>query len=171
MTTPRIRAGAIGAGLLSSLALALPAAAATPEQGKLTRFEPSITWAGESTGSLVQYAHFFRGAQVVDECVAPLCDSFTLTVEDAGFLEIGAEDASGYTEMQVKDAEGNELFWSEGEDGVPTVFATDAEPGTYTVEVLTDALAPEVDDSSYTAYAKLNDGIAEPRPATEPAPE
>lgn len=170
MTTPRLRALALSAGLASSLAAVLPAHAATPEQGTLTKYEPTVTWAGEATGSAVQFAHFFYGAQLVDDCAAPLCDSFTLKVEDAGSLEIGAEDASGYTEVQVKDAEGNELFWSGGEDAVPTVFYTDVEPGTYTVEVLTDALAPEVDDGSYTAYAKLNDGVAEPRPEAEPAP-
>lgn len=150
--------------------LALPAQAATPEQGKLTIYEPSITWTGEAMGSALQYANYFYGAQVVDDCEAPFCDVFTLTLEQPGLLEIGAEDATGYTEMQVKDAKGNELFWSAGDADVPTVFTTDAEAGTYTVEVLTDALAPEVNDASYTAYAKLNDGVAEPRPGTEPAP-
>lgn len=143
-------------GLLSSAALAGSATAATPESGKLTLDQRKVEWTGEAMGTLVQYAHYFYGGQIVEDCVAPMCDAFTLEVGDPGYLEISAED-NGYTEMQVKDAAGTEVFWSGGEADAPTVFQTDVEaPTTFTIEVLTDAIAPEViDDPSYSAFATL----------------
>lgn len=167
MTTP-FRAG-LGA-LTAALVLAAPAVAAEPEQGTLDPFDsPMVEWTGEATGTAVQFAHFFYGAQLVDDCVAPLCDSFTLTVtEKDQKVEIGAEDSTGYTEMQIKDAAGNEIFWSEGQESGPTVFKkTKMAAGTYTVEVLTDDLLPGIDSGEYFAYAKMNDGIAKERPAAE----
>lgn len=143
--------------LLGSAILAAPAGAATPESGKLTHDQRKVEWTGEAMGSALQYAHFFYGGQIVDDCVAPVCDTFTLEVADPGYVEISAEDESGYTEVQIKDAAGNEVFWSEGVEDGPTVFGTDVEgPTTFTVEVLTDAIAPAViDDPSYTAFATV----------------
>jgi hypothetical protein len=141
----------------AALAVGAPAAsAATPADGTLTLDEPELRWSGEAMGSAIQYLHYFQGEQVIDDCAAPFCDTFTLTLADPGNLEISVEDASGYTEVQIKDEEGNELFWSGGDDGVPTTYVEyEAEPGTYTVEVLTDALAPApLDDPSYSATAK-----------------
>ena len=142
--------------LLGGALLAAPAAAATPESGKLTYDQRKVEWSGEATGTLVQFAHYFYGEQIVEDCVAPMCDAYTLEVGDPGYLEISAED-NGYTELQVLDAAGNEVFWSGGEADVPTVFQTDVEaPTTFTVEVLTDAIAPDViDDPSYSAFATL----------------
>lgn len=165
--TLRSRALAVAGAALTTVAFAGPANAATPETGTLKVTEPTLEWTGESFGSAVQYAHFFYGEQLVDDCVAPNCDTFTLTLADKGKLEIGAEDATGYTEMQIKDASGTEIFWSEGVESGPTVFKQSNVPaGTYTVEILTDALAPELDDGSYSGYAKLNDGkVPPPAPA------
>ena len=143
-------------GILGASALAAPALAATPESGKLTLEQREVAWSGEAMGTALQFANFFYGEQIVDDCVAPTCDVFTLTVDAPGYVEIAAED-NGYTEVQVKDAEGNEVFWSGGETDAATVFATEVEDkATFTVEVLTDALAPApADDPSYTAYATL----------------
>lgn len=141
----------------ATLAVAAPAAsAATPAEGTLTLENPELTWSGEAMGSAVQYLHYFQGEQVVDECYPTICDSFTLTLADPGNLEISVSDPTGYTEVQIKDEEGNELFWSGGDDGTPTTYVEeDAEPGTYTIEVLTDALAPApLDDPSYEAVAR-----------------
>lgn len=143
--------------LATALVLAAPGFAATPEKGEITLEKPRVEWSGEAAGTVVQYAHYFRGEQIVDECIAPMCDSFTLTVgPGAESLVISAEDESGYTEMQVKDASGTEVFWSAGDDGVPTVYDVfEPAAGVYTVEVLTDALAPELDDPSYSAFAQV----------------
>lgn len=150
--------------LAATLVLAAPGLAATPDKGEITLEKPRVEWSGEAAGSAVQYAHYFWGEQIVDDCVAPMCDSFTLTVgPGAASLIISAEDESGYTEMQIKDASGTEIFWSAGEDGAPTVYE-EIEPagGVYTVEVLTDALAPELDDASYSAFAEVFAPVEEP---------
>lgn len=164
MTATTRIAGLLGAAL-TTLALAAPVQAAEPSSGTVDSQNTLVEFTGESTGTAVQYAHFFLGSQLVEDCVAPLCDSFTVTVgEDGKRLVISAED-NGYTEMQIRDAAGNEVFYSTGEADGPTVFSkTNPKKGTvYTVEILTDALAPEVDDGSYFASAAFT---PVPPPAT-----
>ena len=165
-----LRAIALTAAAAFAAAAAPSALAASPAEGTLTLDGPPVEWTGEAMGSAVQYAHFFQGRQVVDECFAPICDSFTLTLADAGNLQIDVEDPSGYTEVQIKDAEGNEVFWSEGvEDGPTTYVEYEAQPGTYTIEVLTDALVPApLDDPSYSAIAQF---FEDEEPVEEPDPE
>lgn len=160
----RVLTGALAALLLA----ASPAAAASPETGTIDQYDNQrVDWSGEAMGSVLQYGHFFNGGQIVDDCEAPLCDRFELTIaDDKQRVEISAEDSTGYTEMQVKDPDGNEIFWDGGDDGMPTTFvATYLKAGTYTVEVLTDALAPGIDDASYVAYAEMNRGVPNERPA------
>jgi hypothetical protein len=171
MTAPTRVAGLLGAAL-TTLAFAGPAQAAEPEKGEVSSTTPTIEWTGEAMGTAVQYAHYFAGSQLVDDCAAPLCDSFTLTVgEDGKRLVISAED-NGYTEMQIRDAAGNEVFYSTGEDAAATVFSkSNPKKGTvYTVEVLTDALAPEVDDASYFASATFTPNPPPAPPAEEEEP-
>lgn len=166
MTAARLLLTTLAATLVS----AAPASAAEPASGEITLDKPRVEWSGEAAGSLVQFAHYFRGEQIVEDCVAPMCDSFTLTVgPGAESLIISAEDASGYTEMQIRDSSGAELFWSGGDDGVPTVYEEyDPAGGVYTVEILTDALAPgPVDDPSYSAFAEVFPPVEDGEPVVE----
>lgn len=154
------------------LAVAAPAASAhplheAPQTGEVTIHEPFTQWTGEAAGSVVQLAHHLYEAQLVDECDSRFCDEFLLTVgPGAKKLEIGVEDPGGYTEVQIRDEAGNEVFFSTGDADVATVWRKKNPPaGKYLVEVLTDALAPApAGDASYEAYAKLDDGIATPLP-------
>jgi len=163
--TTRTRLTALTAGAL--LALTGSAQAATPETGSVDiHDQPRIEWTGNAAGSAVNLAHFFLESQVVDDCEAPLCDAFTLTVgPDAKKLEVSAENSYGYVEMQVRDSSGAEVFYSVGDADQPTTWSkTKPKAGTYTVEVITSALARSVDDDAYFAFAQVNGGVATPRP-------
>jgi hypothetical protein len=155
---------ALPLAVIAAGAFSPAASAATPAEGTLTLDAPSLEWSGEAMGSVVQFAHFFQGEQIVDECYEQICDSFTVHVKDPGVLTISAEDETGYTEMQIMNEAGEEIFWSGGEDAVPTVYTEVVDkPVTYTVEVLTDALAPApVDDPSYRGSATLTEPEDEP---------
>lgn len=175
MTSSRLRAAtAAGAALLAAAAVSAVADAhplhPAPDAGEVTIYEPRYAWTGEAAGSAVQLAHHLAEEQLVDECDPRFCDDFALTVgPGARKLEVTVEDAGGYTEVQVRDKDGKEVFFSTGTADAPTVWRTSRPvPGTYIVEVLTDALAPApAGDASYTATAELDDGIATPRPAED----
>jgi hypothetical protein len=166
--TTRTRVAALAGALL----LALPGAAqaAEPSEGAIDIYDtPEVSWTGNAGGSAINLAHFFLDQQVVDDCVQPFCDVFTLTVgPDAKKLEVGAENTYGYVEMQIRDEAGNEVFYSVGEADVPTVYKkSKPKPGVYTVEIITSAIAPSVDDDAYFAYANVNDGVKTPRPEAQ----
>lgn len=160
--------------VLAMSALAMGAAGAQghplhepPDSGDVTIYDPVQAWAGESTGSAVQLAHHLYEAQVYDECDPPFCDAFALKVgPGAKKLEIKVADPGGWTEVQIRDESGAEVFYSTGDADVPTVWRVkNPKAGTYMIEVLTDALAPApAGDPSYEAVAKLDDGVATPLP-------
>jgi hypothetical protein len=171
--TTRTRVAALAGAVL--LALPGAASAAEPAEGTLDLYDtPRVEWTGETYGGAINNINFFgelvNEGQTVDECAEPFCDTFTLTVpEGAKKLKVSAEDA-GYTEVQIKDAAGEVVFYSTGEAEGATVW-TKSKPkaGTYTVEVITDAFDPEgiTGDVEYVAFAEINDGVKTPRPEAQ----
>lgn len=144
----------------------------TPGVGEVTIYEPKYAWTGEAAGASVQVAHGLGGRQLLDECNPRVCDEFLLTVgPGARTLEVAVEASGGKLEVQIHDEAGREVFYSPGAANAPTVWRVeDPAPGRYLIEVLTGALAPApLGDAAYTAFARLNDGIATPRPS-EPEP-
>lgn len=159
-------------GALAALTMmgGAPALASEPASGSVDIYKPTLSWTGTAAGSAINLAHFFWGEQIVDDCRSPYCDAFTLTVvDDKQKVEISAidDEGYGYTEMQIKDASGSEIFWSEGDADVPTVYTNTKMPkGTYTIEILTDHLAPVIDPGEYTGSVKMNNGVAVTPPAS-----
>jgi hypothetical protein len=142
----------VASTLLLALALAAPAAAATPASGTVSLAAPSAAWSGTANGYLFTVANDFAAAP----CQAPYCDSFALTLADAGQLTITAtaRTGGGFTRVEIERPDGTTISDGGAADHRETTLTIkEAEKGDYTVRVLTNR--PAHTDGSYDATATL----------------
>lgn len=164
----------------ASVAAAVPALAATPEAGTVSKDAPVVKWEGTATGYGVVPLNLLLGSagQGPAPCEAPTCDSFALTVADKYDLNVVAAQrgADNFTELHVVKPDG-EVIVVQSADGEPArLKVKQAAPGDYTIEVLTNETAAQSGayDASATlavpAAAPAAPAAAEPAVAAEPAP-
>jgi hypothetical protein len=137
---------------LAAFALASPATAATPESGTVSLAQPSAAWSGTANGYLFTVANDFAAAP----CEQPYCDSFALTLADAGQLTVVATAATGggFTRVEIERPDGTSLSDGGAADHRETqITIKEAAAGDYTVRVLTNR--PATADGSYSATATL----------------
>ncbi|MDQ3740950.1 MAG: S8/S53 family peptidase, partial [Actinomycetota bacterium] len=148
--------------ILSTLAIAAPAAAATPESGTVSMAQPTVSWSGSANGYLMRTVTDF-----VVACEQPYCDSFDLTLAEAGQLtvEATANTGSGFTKVEIERPDGTFISDGGAADHRETrITIKNAEAGDYIVRVLTNR--PAHTDGSYSASATLR----EPTSFSGPAP-
>jgi hypothetical protein len=153
--------------LASALVAAVPAFAADPGEGTVSKAAPKVAWTGQSVngGATTIPAVANSGAPA---CVSPSCDTFNLTVADSADLTVTADapDTGGFLMIQIVKPDGETVYSSgaEGETG-NKVRIKKAPTGAYEVQIAANALNP-VD---YSASAELAVAAA-PAPAGTPAP-
>src|SRR5687768_10150662 len=133
------------------LAFASPAGAATPASGTVSLAQPTAAWSGTANGYLFTVANDY-----VRTCQAPYCDTFALTLADAGQLTVTATAASGggFTRVEIERPDGTTISDGGAADHRETTIAIkEAEKGDYVVRVLTNR--PASADGSYSAVATL----------------
>ncbi len=145
---------------LALLAAAMPAAAATPPSGTVSTASPQTAWAGTAHGYVVR-----NGVELTGLCEAPTCDTFVLTVADAGALTVTAQatgadenfSPGGFVYLEVVKPDGDYVL-DGGEAGNPETSITigNAEPGAYTVKVATNQDVSE--PGTYAGSATLGGG-------------
>jgi Subtilase family len=142
----------LACSLAAAAVLAVPAGAATPASGTISFAQPSATWSGTANGYLVTIGEDYADAP----CRAPYCDSFALTLADAGQLTVTATAATGggFTRIEIDRPDGSTISDGGAADHRETTIAIkEAEKGDYTVRVLTNR--PAHTDGSYAASATL----------------
>lgn len=146
-SVPRLAATTI----LAVLAIAAPASAATPASGTVSLAAPAATWSGTANGYLFTLANDFVGT-----CAQPYCDTFALTLADAGQLTVEATAATGggFTRVEIDRPDGTTISDGGAADHRETrITIKSAEKGEYAVRVLTNR--PATADGSYSASATL----------------
>ena len=142
--------------ILAVLAIASPAAAATPESGTISLAQPTASWSGTANGYLFTIANDFAGT-----CAPPYCDTFDLTLAEAGELNVTATAAtgSGFTRVEIERPDGTWISDGGAADHRETsITIKQAAAGDYTVWVLTNR--PAHTDGSYAAQATLSPAAA-----------
>jgi len=160
------------AAAATSLA-ALPALAASPENGSVSNATPRVEWTGEAAGygsSLLNLISETAGADPA--CEAPACDTFTLEVVDSNDLTISFDNikASGpgcdCPRIAVKKPDGSFVYLA-AEAEKPVVMKIKAAPkGKYELYLQTNEQAQN--DASYKASAVLAVPAAAPPAGGEP---
>ena len=94
----------LAVALAAALAIAAPAGAATPASGTISLASPTVSWSGTANGYLFRTANEFTGA-----CEAPFCDSFALTLAEAGQLTVTAtaRTGAGFTRVEILRPDGS----------------------------------------------------------------
>lgn len=152
------------AGAATALA-AVPAFAADPEKGEVSKTAPKVTWTGQSVngGATTIPAVANGGAPV---CQAPSCDTFELDVKDSADLTVIADapETGGFTMLQIVKPDGEKVYNSGAEGETSTKIRIKKAPaGAYKVEIAANALDPQ----DYTASAEL--AVPAPPPPAPPA--
>ena len=158
-------------GLLGFAILTASASAAEPATGTVSKSSRVAKWSGQSTvGATTTFTQIFTnnfGLPTGTICQAPSCDTYTLTVADAGEdLTVVTNTAiATITYVEVVKPDGGIVYVDgideEGkEDKKTTVKIKNAPAGDYTVKVAVNALT----DESYTGTASL---VAPPAPAPD----
>ena len=97
------------AAAFAALTLVPTAHAATPAQGEVSAAQPKASWTGEAYGQPLKLG---SGFQTHANCIAPFCDSFSLTVKDPGALRVylNAPGSAAYTDVRVTYPDGTSEF-------------------------------------------------------------
>jgi hypothetical protein len=158
--------------IAAALAAAVPALAADPSGGKVSKDAPKVTWTGAAPG----YGYFpLHGIAQDENCQAPSCDPFTLEVVDSADLTLVATNTGAtpnvggdFIEIDVVKPDGTIIYTSSEEDKAATVKIKAAPKGSYEVRVISndDAAA----GGEYEASASLNTGAAPSGGAAAPVP-
>jgi hypothetical protein len=162
-TRPRalLIAAAVAAG---SVAVAN---AATPANGTVSKAAPKTAWTGTLAESAIAYNAFNQGQPV--PCETPTCDSFALTVADAGAdlvlnIKPPGDVATGF---RITYPDGKQEF--DGADATEakghTITIKNAAKGEYILDAVNAFFGSPGD---YSATAELRFGGAAPAPAAEP---
>ena len=154
---------------LTVLLCALPAtaSAATPASGTVSPTSPTVAWSGSLSGGYVTYAAMVVGnaAGLVGAvpCLPLTCDSFALTVSGADQdLVIGATSPDTDIVTVRLTAPDGSVTYDDGfaEPAATTVTIEGAEPGTWHVDITTNAVGA----SAYTATASVTPSAPDPGP-------
>ena len=132
----------LAAATLLSLAVSVPALAATPESGSVSKASPAVTWEGTAPGYGVFPTNLLLTTLGEDPapCEPPYCDTFALTVADKADLNLQAAQsgADNFTELHVIKPDGEMIFAQSADSEPVRVKVKAAEPGEYTIEVMTN---------------------------------
>lgn len=148
--------------LLLLTALVVPATAATPSSGKVSKASPKVTWNGSVTG----FASWQAYNQGQGTCNNPSCDTFTLEVADGPApltLHVKSGDSTIYLEV-VKPDGSKELFGGTSMDVKATI--KNAPNGTYTLNIAQN----EQTQGAHEGTAELVFPSAAPGPSATAAP-
>lgn len=157
--------------LVAATALAaLPAVAATPSTGTVGREAAEAKWAGNVTDPLgAAYFAAVQSGSADDACgsPAPACDSFTLTVADAGAatltVSVRADLAEDWIGLSVTGPDGTERI-ALNESDEESIKIESPAAGEYAVKILASPVEPR--ETGYSGVA----AIAFPPPPAPPAP-
>lgn len=136
----RMRTLLVPPAIVALAAAAVPALAAEPSEGTVSKANPKVEWTGTSNAYGVYPIHGI--AQAGEPCAAPACDSFTLEVADQDTLTLTADnDATGgpgsdSVEMDVVTPSGETIYTQSAADAPVVVKIKNAAKGSYTVNVL-----------------------------------
>jgi hypothetical protein len=155
---PAVVAAAALALAAAALALAAPAStlAATPESGAVSPEKPTFAWTGTVTEptDLYDLVGFFNGGTAVrgvGTCMAPYCDTFTLTVAEGGdllTLDLKAPDADNLA-VEIVDPDGNAENYNDVDPANERTIDLDPTPGEWQVRMYGGG------DYEYSAKATL----------------
>jgi hypothetical protein len=151
----RIVVAAVTAALLS---LAVPAAqAAEPATGEVSASKVVQSWSGVAygyPGKLLAPLDLQNHAT----CTQTLCDSFSLTVKDAGHLKVGliAPASAEYVDVLVTKPDGTtEYLYGNDKDDFQEIVYEDAQTGTYSFDIWPNELPGPFYDGHYSGTAEL----------------
>lgn len=134
-----------GAAVVASAAATL-AGAANPANGTISNASPSVRWDGDVTGSYAGRIPVVLSGDDSVPCFAPTCDTFKLTLADAGDLTVtgtapggtstGGEEAPAQVTIRVRKPDGSVvLFTGDATEAKPlTGKIKGAAKGDYDVE-------------------------------------
>jgi hypothetical protein len=176
MTRLRRRTRLAAATLAGGLLIATSAVAATPDKGTVGSSSPKVQWGGELTNPGVFYNAWAQDPST--ECAAPACDTFTLTVAEAGHnvtltenndstnAADGSDPGCG---MNIKFPDGTYQYTQApcGAKTTLTVKLKNAKPGDYVIRTTSSHVCCGTE--GYTASAFIPDA-ASTAPAPAPAP-
>ena len=136
---------------------AMPAVAAEPESGKVSRATPKVTWEGAIT-SFQSWQTYNQGQ---GQCLKPSCDTFTLEVADGPApLKITVESGDSTMFVEVVKPDGEKELYSGETKATGTI--KNAANGTYTINV--------AQNEQTTAVHKGTAELIFPSPAAPAAP-
>ena len=160
--------------LLSVLACAAVASAATPAEGTVSADAPEAKWSGTVADPLgAAYFAAVEAGSTADVCATPVpaCDTYTLKVAGEGALKltfaVKADVADDWVGLSVTDPAGKETLAFE-DDADATIAIAKPAPGDYTVHVLASPSSPG--DVGYAGVATLELPPPPPPPAATATP-
>jgi hypothetical protein len=147
------------AAVAAATTIAVPAAtAATPATGQVSAADTTVSWTGEAYGQPFKFGPDF---QTHANCIAPFCDTFTLTVADAGVVRVnlGAPGSAGYVDILVTHPDGTTEFLEGTETETAREILLEDASGDYAFDIWPNEI--------YGVYDGNVRGSAELCPATQ----
>jgi hypothetical protein len=143
------------AAAIAALTIVVPSAsAATPSQGEVSASQPTQSWAGEAYGQPMKLG---GPTQTHALCIAPFCDTFSLTVKDAGALRVTltAPTSASFVDVLITAPDGTTEFLEGNDTDVfqERTYKT-AKLGVYTFDIWPNAIFG-VYDGQYSGDAAL----------------
>lgn len=170
MPLPRILAAAALAA--AAIATAVPALAAEPESGTISNASPRVDWKGETiNGGLTTLPAVVNGGTVAG-CVAPSCETFALTLADAGDLTVTASSPNDrkFVMVEIVKPDGSTIYNGGTEtESSTTVKIKKAATGDYEVRIANNAL--EIEPYEAFAHLPIVAAAAPAEPAPQPQPQ
>ena len=162
--------------LAAAVAAPSAASAATPETGSVSFAAPNFKWNGSTTnGGATTISSIQNGGTYA--CVAPSCDTFTLTVADAGGdLKITVNNGSnGFLMVEVVKPDGSTIY-NGGAEGEPktVVGIKNAPKGDYEIHVASNSILFETLHNGLAELTKpvaVSEEPAPPQTGDQPAPQ
>ena len=169
MPLPRLLAAAALAA--AAIATAVPALAVEPESGTISNASPRVDWKGETiNGGATTLPAVVNGGTVAG-CIAPTCETFALTLADAGDLTVTASSPNDrkFVMVEIVKPDGSTIYNGGTEtESSTTVKIKKAATGAYEVRIANNAL--EIEPYDAFAHLPIVAAAAPAEPATQPQP-